>query len=95
MAEGTSPGPRVRDTGIIGDVTTSCGNETAGGANITMDFESVVSGTQKWTQVTTTGTKYRLTAVETGVFAEATERTSSLDWSASLHFTTATKITCP
>jgi hypothetical protein len=85
----------VRGNGVLGDLTKSCGSETPAGTNIATDFESVATGTQKWTQVETAGTKFDLTATETvGGFDVAT-RTASLDEETSVHFGSATKITCP
>lgn len=84
----------VKGNGLEGDVTKECGSSTAKNTNITMDFESVATGTQKWTQYETSGTIYDLSSLNTELFGNVT-RTSSQDGSGSIHYGTETKITCP
>lgn len=84
----------VKGNGLMGDVTKECGSETAANGNIALDFESVATGTQKWTQVTTAGTKFDLTSTVTPSFGEKTTKTASQDGEGSIHFAKATKITC-
>jgi hypothetical protein len=81
----------VEGNGLLGDVTKGCGEEVGANANITIDFESVASGTQKWTKITTTGTVFDLSALTT----PSTTRTGSQDGEGSIHFPVATKLTCP
>jgi hypothetical protein len=83
----------VKGNGLVGEVTKSCGAETPANTNITLDFESVAEGTQKWTQTETTGTRFDLIAATT--FFGTTENTASQDGSGSITFNSATKTTCP
>lgn len=54
----------VRGNGVLGDITgPKCGES---GKTLTVEFTSAMPGTQRWLQVTTTGTKYDLTAQTTG-----------------------------
>jgi hypothetical protein len=81
----------IEGNGLIGDVTKECGSETAANGTIGLDFESVVSGTQKWTKIPTTGTVFDLSALTT----PSTVHTASVDAKFSINFPVATKITCP
>jgi hypothetical protein len=81
----------IQGNGLMGDVVKACGSETAANGNINLDFESVASGTQKWTKVTTTGAVFDLSALTT----PSTTRTASEDGESPIQFPVATKITCP
>jgi hypothetical protein len=84
----------VQGNGIIGHVTKECGSETAAKTNIALDFETTAAGTQKWKQVTTAGTVFDLSALNTEPFGNTT-RTSGQDGTGNIQFSSATKITCP
>jgi hypothetical protein len=78
----------VNGNGIIGEITEpACGATAKSGK---LKFESVATGTQKWTQVTTEGTKFDLTSSENGGAA----RTSSWDLESSITFMENQTVTC-
>ena len=61
---GISTTTTVRGNGLVGDITgPKCGESSK---TLTVEFASAAAGIQKWMQVTTTGTKYDLTAQTTG-----------------------------
>ncbi len=79
----------VNGNGIIGEMTapTTCGavQKTA-----TVKYESPATGTQKWTQVTTTGTKFALTSSQNGGAAT----TASQDGEGTVTFAENMTFTC-
>ncbi len=79
----------INGNGIIGEMTapTTCGavQKTA-----TVKYESPATGTQKWTQVTTTGTKFALTSSQNGGAAT----TASQDGERTLTFAQNMTFTC-
>jgi len=79
--------------GVIGDLTRSCNSEVAAGVTSTLDFESIAPGTQKYMQITTTGTKYDMSLIKT--FFGTTTKTASLDAALSMTFPgSKTKVAC-
>lgn len=83
----------VAGNGVIGHLTRTCGTEAAKGALSTLDFDSVAPGTQKWTQITTTGEPFDLVSIKT--FFGTTTKTASQDGSGTITFpNSATKVIC-
>lgn len=83
----------VTGNGLIGDLTRACGSEVAAGVTSTLDFESLAAGTQKYTQITTTGEKFDLSSVKT--FFGTTTKTASQDGEGTITFPGAkTKVAC-
>jgi hypothetical protein len=78
----------VGGNGIIGEMTapTTCG---AVANTATVKYESPTTGTQKWTQVTTTGTKFNLTSsVNSGAAATASQDgTGTVNYAENMTFT--------
>jgi hypothetical protein len=78
----------VRGNGLLGDITgPKCGES---GKVLTVEYTSSVQGTQRWLQITTTGTKYDLTS-KTGM---AGYMTSSIDGVLTLNLEKEGKVNC-
>ncbi|HVD40074.1 MAG TPA: hypothetical protein VNC16_03605 [Solirubrobacterales bacterium] len=79
----------VEGNGIVGEIERGCGTSatTAG-----LNFASSSTGVQKYTQITTTGTVYDLSAKDT--FTGVT-RTASMDGTGTVTFPKSQTITCP
>jgi hypothetical protein len=83
---------KVNGNGVIGEVEKKCGESiTTSGLN----FESSATGTQKYMQITTTGTKFDLSSTTTIFGGGATTRTSSQDGTGTITFPNAQTMTCP
>lgn len=80
----------VEGNGLLGDLTRECNEVVGAGESSNLDFETVAAGTQKWTQVTTTGTHYDLSALTT----PSTTRTGGQDGEGAIKFADETQITC-
>jgi hypothetical protein len=81
----------VNGNGLIGDLTQPCGDVKAAGVARELNFDSVATGTQRYMQVTTAGTKFDLSSTSSG-----TTRTASQDGEGKVTFAgAATTITCP
>jgi hypothetical protein len=85
----------VTGNGIIGEVEIPC-TKSAGVPNSAKEFpvkyeSTAARGTQKWMQITTTGTNFDLDATENGGAAV----TASQDGTGIVKFTKAQTITCP
>jgi hypothetical protein len=82
----------VTGNGIIGEIEQACGTS---GKVFTVNYESPTTGTQKWMQITTAGTKYDLDAKEIVFGGTPTVRTSSEDGTGSVTFPNTQTINCP
>lgn len=81
----------VEGNGLIGDLTRSCGEVVGAHVGSTIDFESIAAGTQRWTKVTTEGTTFDLTELNT---FSSTRHTASRDGELATAFEDETQITC-
>lgn len=77
----------VKGNGIVGEIERNCGSSstTAG-----LNFVSSATGTQKYMQITTAGTKFDLTGTSSG-----TTRTASMDGTGTVTFAKSQTILCP
>jgi hypothetical protein len=78
----------VNGTGLIGDISAPACGATSNTA--TLKFESAATGTQKYMQITTEGTKFDLSSNENG-----TVRTASQDGEGTVTFSEPVTMTCP
>jgi hypothetical protein len=78
----------VNGNGIVGDIVNECGSTTK---STTLKFESVATGTQKWTKITTEGTVFDLTSSQNGGAA----KTASQDGEGTSTFLENETIVCP
>ena len=78
----------VNGNGIVGQVERECGTTSKEAGLL---FESPTTGTQRWTQTETEGTKYDLTWTET---TNNKTRTASLDATLTLRFGSSQTINC-
>jgi hypothetical protein len=81
-----------RGNGLIGEVEQPC---STSGKTFTVNYESPTTGTQKWMQITTEGTKYDLDAKEIVFGGTPTVRTFSADGTSAVTFVNTQTISCP
>jgi hypothetical protein len=82
----------VTGNGIIGEIEQGCGTSAK---TFTVNYASPTTGTQKWMQITTEGTKYDLDAKESVFGGTPTVRTASEDGTGSVTFPNTQTINCP